>query len=291
VLLAARLRPQRLARGLCRLGWLAQNDQPHRDEHAAADLRADGDFVGDEIIGQGGEVVDEIEPRAIRRAEDEALPLQTNDQVSAALAGREEPLPRLGVAVSAVGDPHLAWHRGAATQRFGAMAVGDFEVGEAAGAEIEHAMHAPVGAGAAGARQAGAVGDADAATRPVQGGAGRFVRQQAAHDRVEKIHRLVEAVFDRGVAQLGEVQQSRPASRFTQRHAAWATRQGQTQQGGPVLDFAPPSDGLVLEGQRIEVQVRRQAGQKGGVLIEGGRCCVMHLSLESYRFAPGQALF
>jgi hypothetical protein len=72
-------------------------------------------------------------------------------------------------------------------------------------------MHTPVGAFAAGSGNTGAIGQAYRASRPVQPLAGRFCRQQMLHDGLEKVHRLVEAVFDGGIGQGAQTQHSRPA--------------------------------------------------------------------------------
>jgi hypothetical protein len=69
-------------------------------------------------------------------------------------------VPRLGAAIVTVGDPHLTRNRGAIGLGFGTFAVGQFQVGEAAHAQIVDAMHAPVSALTARFGDAAAIGHA-----------------------------------------------------------------------------------------------------------------------------------
>jgi hypothetical protein len=92
----------------------------------------------------------------------------------------------------------------------------------------------------------------------------------------------------------------RPGRREDQQGLAAASRsvippgpraRAQAKQGGRVLDLALALDGLMRQGQRIKIHVGRKASQKHGVLIDDGRCGVMHLRLLSYRFEPSHSLF
>src|SRR5471032_1421923 len=76
-----------------------------------------------------------------------------------------------------------------------------------------HQSVAPAFAGAcftARLANAGAIGHAYRAAGPVERLTGRFRRQQVVHDGLEKIHRLVEAVFHRRIAQAGQTHRPRP---------------------------------------------------------------------------------
>ncbi len=110
------------------------------------------------VVRQGREVIDQVERGAILAGEMEAVPLDPHDQISLPAAVLEEPVPRLGAAVVAVADTHLAYDRRAVGQGFGTFNVGQFEVREATRAEIVDAMHAPVSALAARFGNAGAIG-------------------------------------------------------------------------------------------------------------------------------------
>ena len=76
------------------------------------------DLVRQMIVRQGREVIDQVERGAILAGEMEAVPLDPHDQISLAAAVLEEPVPRLGAAVVAVADAHLAHDRRAVGQGF-----------------------------------------------------------------------------------------------------------------------------------------------------------------------------
>src|SRR5664279_5602223 len=135
-----------------------------------------------------------------------AVPLHPHDQIGFPAAVLEKPVPRLGTAVAAIGDAYLARDRRAMGQGFGALAISQFQVRKAASSKIVDAMHAPVRAFAAGLGDTSAVGQAYGPVRPVQALAGRRRCQQLIGDGLEKIHRVVEAVFDGGIGQVGQVQ-------------------------------------------------------------------------------------
>ena len=60
-------------------------------------------------------------------------------------------------------------------------------------------MDTPVGAGAAGLADAGAIGKAQSAAGPAQIGARNFRREQVLDDGRQKYRRLVQPVFDAGI--------------------------------------------------------------------------------------------
>jgi hypothetical protein len=136
-----------------------------------------------------------------------------------------EPPQHRGPGVVAVANADLAGQRRAPRQGFAGMLVGQFEVREPAASEVEHAVDAPVGAGAAGLADAGAVGEPQAAARPAQLCAGRFRRQQPVHQGGEKPRRLVQPILDARVAEFGDPQQRRPRRRLAQRQPARPPRQ------------------------------------------------------------------
>ena len=63
-------------------------------------------------------MINQIERAAILAGQMEAVPLDPHDQISLPAAVLEEPVPRLGAAVVAVADAHLACGRRAVGQGF-----------------------------------------------------------------------------------------------------------------------------------------------------------------------------
>lgn len=134
------------------------------------------------------------------------VPAQPHDEIGTSAALRAEPPQHRGAGVIAIADADFAGQRRATLQSFAAMLVGQFEMRKPAAPEIEHSVDTPVGAGAAGLADAGAIGEAQGAARPAQFGAGRFRRQQPFHQGGEKPRRLVQSVFDPRVAEFGDPQ-------------------------------------------------------------------------------------
>ena len=73
-------------------------------------------------------------------------------------------------------------------------------------------------------------------------------RLLAFEQRVEKPHRLVEAVFDRRVRHFGDAQYGCPGGGLAERQAAGTARQRQTQQGRAIAKHTTTFDGLGLAG-------------------------------------------
>jgi len=193
--------------------------------------------------------------------------------------------------VAAITDADLVWLRGATLKGFGTAFVGQFEMREPTAPEIEHTVDAPIGARAAGLADTTAVGEAQGATGPAQLRAGRFRRKQPFHRGREKVCRLVQPVFDARVAEFGDPQHRRPGRALAQRQPAWPARKSDPQQGRTIDQFALALDRISLQRQTIEVQPGGKPRQQLAKLVCQNRWYVLHLTPESDRFVPGQALF
>jgi hypothetical protein len=135
---------------------------------------------------QGLQICDQVERPAGRGVQLQRVPADPHDEVGLAVAVRQEALQHRRAGIVAVADADLAGQRGAARERFGAMFVGQFEVREPAAPEVEHAVHTPVGACAAGLADAGAVSQVQPAAGPAQLGAGQLRGQQVFEHGCEK---------------------------------------------------------------------------------------------------------
>jgi hypothetical protein len=166
--------------------------------------------------------------------------------------------------------------------------VSQFNVRESAATKIEHAMHAPIGAFAAGFADAGTVGETQRAARPTQSGAGRLGCQQQPNQGGEEGHRLLQPVMNARISEVRDLHQRYPTRCLAQRETAWTARQGKPQQTRAIAYLAFALDRLGLQRETIQVKVGREPLQQVGKLVRGDRCCALHLSPESSRFEPSQ---
>src|ERR1700756_3178359 len=79
------------------------------------------------------------------------------------------------------------------------------------------------------------------------------------------------------------------ASRSDRPPGPWA--KARRSNAAPGLELAAAFDRPVLDCQMIKIEIGRQTGEKRRKFIGVGRCCVLHLPPESYRFEPSPALF
>ena len=180
--------------------------------------------------------------------------------------------------------------RSATFEGFGAMLIRQFEMREPAASEIEHAVDAPIGAGAAGFADAGAVGKAQRATGPTQLRAWCFGREQSFHHDGEEVRCLVQPVFDAGVAEVSDPLHGRPGRRLTQRQPTRSASKRDPQQRRATDQRPLALDRLGLQRKTIKVQTGGKTGQQIAKVVGQNRCCVSHLPPESSQPASGQGL-
>ena len=190
-----------------------------------------------------------------------------------------------------VADAYLARHGCAAFDRFGTVLVGQLQMGKTTASKIVDPMHPPTGGFSAGLAEATAIAEAQGAPGPAHGGTGRLVRQLAGHHGVQELDRFVEPVFHARIAHCREPEHRGPGGCLAQRQAAGTARQRQTQQVRSAVDVAFALDRLGLLGEGIEIEIGGKPAQQFVEPVRRERCCILHLPPESYRFAPGQALF
>ena len=78
---------------------------------------------------------------------------------------------------------------------------------------------------------------------------------------------------------------------MAQRKPARAARKCYPQQPRAVDNLTLALDRFGLQSETIKIKASRKPLQQVGELVRQYRCHVLHLPLESNRFAPGQALF
>jgi hypothetical protein len=113
----------------------------------------------------------------------------------------------------------------------------------------------------------------------------------ADHHGVEELDCFVEPIFHARIAHFGEAEHRGPDSCLAQRQAAGTARQRQTQQAPSGVYFAFALDRLGLMGERVEIEIGGKPAEQFVEPVRGEGCGVLHLTLESYRFAPGQKVF
>ena len=162
---------------------------------------------------------------------------------------------------------------------------------EPAASEVEHAVDAPIGAGAAGLADAGAIGKAQRATGPAQLRTLCFGREQSFHQGGEEVRCLVQPVFDAGVAEVGDPLHGRPGRCLAQRKPTGPAGKRNPQQRRATDQLSLALDRLGLQRQTIEIQAGGKPRQQIGEMVGQNRCGVLHLLPGSSPSASGQALF
>jgi hypothetical protein len=170
--------------------------------------------------GQALQISSQIEDLASRHTELRRIPADPHDKAGLAAAVGHKPLQDRHAGMIAIADPDPARQRGATFKRLGGVLAGQFQMREPAAAKIKHRLHAPVRAGAAGFADTRAVSAAPRAAGPAQMPAGHLRRQQPSGQGGQECHRLLQAVINAAIAEIGEPQQRPPACCLAQRKPA-----------------------------------------------------------------------
>jgi hypothetical protein len=166
------------------------------------------------------QISSQIEDLASRHTELRRIPADPHDKAGLAAAVGHKPLQDRHAGMIAIADPDPAAQRGATFKRLGGVLAGQFQMREPAAAKIKHRLHAPVRAGAAGFADTRAVSAAPRAAGPAQMPAGHLRRQQPSGQGGQECHRLLQAVINAAIAEIGELQQRPPACCLAQRKPA-----------------------------------------------------------------------
>src|SRR5271166_1633906 len=118
----------------------------------------------------------------------------------------------------------------------------------------------------------------------------RHGHQKMAGYGLQEGNCAVQTLDQRFIGDLGDTLLACPRCNLLQRIAAGAPGQHQPQEVGAGPHAARALERLVLARERLQVQVGREARQEGRKVVDRVWGCLRHLSYESYRFEPGQAL-
>ncbi len=118
----------------------------------------------------------------------------------------------------------------------------------------------------------------------------RHGHQKMAGYGLQEGNCAVQTLDQRFIGDRGDTLLACPGCNLLQRIAAGAPGQHQPQKVGAGPHAARALERLVLARERLQVQVGREPRQKGRIVVDRVWGCLRHLSYESYRFEPGQAL-